>query len=84
MNPSAQNSTIVRASVDVRPLDRADAGAVVDVVFAGLSPHSRFMRFHSPVPRLPPLVRAQATRRTGSRKREGTRLDHHHLACPLL
>jgi RimJ/RimL family protein N-acetyltransferase len=59
MNPSAQNSTIVRASVDVRPLDRADAGAVVDVVFAGLSPHSRFMRFHSPVPRLPPPVRTR-------------------------
>jgi RimJ/RimL family protein N-acetyltransferase len=59
VNPFAQNSTIVRALVDVQPLERADAEAVVDTVFAGLSPHSRFMRFHSPVPRLPPSVRAR-------------------------
>jgi GNAT superfamily N-acetyltransferase len=61
---SAQNSTIVRAysfceHVDVEVLDRADAGAAVDTVFAGLSTHSRYLRFHSPIPRLPPSVRAR-------------------------
>jgi GNAT superfamily N-acetyltransferase len=68
---SSQISTIVRAfqscvredrdphAVVVRPLDRASAGAAVDAVFAGLSPHSRYLRFHSPVPRLAPAVRAR-------------------------
>lgn len=31
---------------------------MVDAVFAGLSPRSRLLRFHSPVPRLPAAVRA--------------------------
>ncbi|GAA1263388.1 hypothetical protein GCM10009609_28120 [Pseudonocardia aurantiaca] len=43
----------------VEPLDRANAGPAIDAVFAGLSPHSRYLRFHSPVPRLPPPVRAR-------------------------
>ncbi|GAA5137341.1 GNAT family N-acetyltransferase [Pseudonocardia adelaidensis] len=43
----------------VRPLDRARAGATVDAVFAGLSPRSRYLRFHSPVPHLPESVRAR-------------------------
>jgi GNAT superfamily N-acetyltransferase len=70
MVTSTQNSTIVRAldrvqsaTVDfpvvrLRPLDRQEAGHVVDAVFAQLSPQSRFLRFHSPVPRLPGPVRA--------------------------
>ncbi|MEJ3654631.1 N-acetyltransferase [Actinomycetes bacterium KLBMP 9759] len=32
---------------------REEAAHVVDAVFAGMSPQSRFMRFHSPVPRIP-------------------------------
>jgi GNAT superfamily N-acetyltransferase len=43
----------------VHPLDRAGAEAAVDAVFAGLSPRSRYLRFHSPVPRLPASVRAR-------------------------
>jgi GNAT superfamily N-acetyltransferase len=43
----------------VHPLDHAGAGAAVDAVFAGLSPRSRYLRFHSPVPRLPMSVRAR-------------------------
>jgi GNAT superfamily N-acetyltransferase len=63
MATSTLNSTIVRAAdgaplVWVRPLNRQEAGHVVDAVFAQLSPQSRFLRFHSPVPRLPGPVRA--------------------------
>ncbi|HEX6343946.1 GNAT family N-acetyltransferase [Umezawaea sp.] len=36
----------------VRALDRWSAPAAVDAVFAGLSDHSRYLRFHAPVPRL--------------------------------
>jgi GNAT superfamily N-acetyltransferase len=44
--------------VRVRPLHR-DEGAPLDAVFAGLSPESRYLRFHSPVHWLtPPLRRA--------------------------
>jgi GNAT superfamily N-acetyltransferase len=44
--------------VRVRPLHR-DEGAPLDAVFAGLSPESRYLRFHSPVDRLTtPLRRA--------------------------
>jgi GNAT superfamily N-acetyltransferase len=58
---SAENSTNVRPinQVEISPLDRADAGVVMDAVFAGLSPRSRYLRFHSPVPRLPSAVRAR-------------------------
>jgi RimJ/RimL family protein N-acetyltransferase len=52
MNPAPDGLTI-------RPLDRARAGATVDTIFAGLSPHSRYLRFHSPVPRLPAAVRTR-------------------------
>jgi GNAT superfamily N-acetyltransferase len=41
-----QKSTIVRTMVP------SEAEQVVDTVFAGLSPRSRYLRFHSPVPRL--------------------------------
>ena len=41
----------------VRPLDPEHAAGAVDAVFAGLSPQSRYLRFHSPVPRLPASVR---------------------------
>ena len=44
--------------ISLRPL-RRDEGAVLDAVFAGLSPRSRYLRFHSPVGDLgPPLRRA--------------------------
>jgi GNAT superfamily N-acetyltransferase len=51
----------------VHPLDRAGAEAVVDAVFAGLSPRSRYLRFHSPVPRLPASVRARLVDIDGAR-----------------
>lgn len=53
------NRTIVRTcrSAGVRELSRHDAGHAVDTVFAGLSPRSRYLRFHAPVPRLPAVVR---------------------------
>ena len=37
--------------ISVRPL-RRDEGALLDAVFACLSPRSRYLRFHSPVARL--------------------------------
>ena len=52
----------------VRPLDRATAGRAVDAVFAGLSPHSRYLRFHSPIPRLPAAVRARLVDVDGTRQ----------------
>jgi RimJ/RimL family protein N-acetyltransferase len=36
----------------VSTLDRLTAPAAVDAVFAGLSEHSRYLRFHAPMPRL--------------------------------
>ncbi|MGQ0573949.1 MAG: GNAT family N-acetyltransferase, partial [Pseudonocardia sp.] len=39
------------ARIVLRELRRDDA-AVLDTVFAGLSPDSRYLRFHAPVPRL--------------------------------
>jgi GNAT superfamily N-acetyltransferase len=57
---SPRNSTIVRTNrAVIRSLDQAGAPAAVDAVFAGLSPRSRYLRFHSPVPRLPAAVRAR-------------------------
>lgn len=41
----------------VRPLTH-DAGAVLDRVFADMSPRSRWLRYHSPMPRLPGSMRA--------------------------
>jgi GNAT superfamily N-acetyltransferase len=51
----------------VHPLDRTMAEAAVDAVFAGLSPHSRYLRFHSPIPRLPTSVRARLVDIDGTR-----------------
>ena len=42
--------------ISVRELTTAD-GDVLDAVFAGLSLHSRHMRFHSPIPQMTPAVR---------------------------
>lgn len=42
--------------VQIRPL-RRDEGALLDAVFAGLSPQSRYLRFHSPVHRMTASVR---------------------------
>lgn len=39
-------------STIVRTMTAGEAERVVDTVFAGLSPRSRFLRFHSPVPRM--------------------------------
>src|SRR3954465_14513091 len=36
----------------VHALDRWSAPAAVDAVFDGLSDHSRYLRFHAPMPRL--------------------------------
>lgn len=44
--------------IRLRPLRRTD-GDVLDAVFAGLSPRSRYLRFHSPIHGLgPPMRRA--------------------------
>ena len=42
--------------IHVRPL-RRDEAELLDTVFAGLSPQSRHLRFHSPIPRLTAPVR---------------------------
>jgi GNAT superfamily N-acetyltransferase len=73
---SPQNSTIVRTVTEsdtlpepvVRPLERTNAAIAVDAVFAGLSPRSRYLRFHSPVPRLTPAVRARLVDVDGRRR----------------
>jgi RimJ/RimL family protein N-acetyltransferase len=46
----------IHAHIYVRPLRRDEAG-VLDRVFAGLSPQSRHLRFHSPIIRLTAPVR---------------------------
>ena len=46
----------IHADIHVRPLRRDEAG-VLDRVFAGLSPQSRHLRFHSPIIRLTAPVR---------------------------
>lgn len=40
----------------LRPL-RRDEPDTLDILFAGLSPHSRYLRFHTPVPRLTAAAR---------------------------
>jgi GNAT superfamily N-acetyltransferase len=45
--------------VVVHPLTRADAARAVDTIFAALSPQSRYLRFHSPVPRLVSTLRTR-------------------------
>lgn len=56
----------------VTELNRDTAGEVVDAVFAGLSAQSRYLRFHSPTPRL-----------TGSARRVLTDVDgeRHAAVC---
>ena len=46
----------IHADIHVRPL-RRDEAEVLDRVFAGLSPQSRHLRFHSPIIRLTAPVR---------------------------
>jgi L-amino acid N-acyltransferase YncA len=46
-----------RPALRVRPLTSAD-GQTLDAVFDGLSEHSRYLRFHGPVPRLTARARA--------------------------
>ena len=52
----------------VRELHAAEAGHAVDTVFHGLSPHSRYLRFHAPVPRLTASMRRRLTDLNGYRK----------------
>lgn len=68
MLPAPRKETIVRSFFRVRPLGRAEAGAAVDAVFAGMSARSRFQRFHSPVPRLPATLRDRLVDLDGLRR----------------
>lgn len=52
----------------VRELHAAEAGHAVDTVFDGLSPRSRYLRFHAPVPRLTASMRRRLTDLDGLRK----------------
>jgi GNAT superfamily N-acetyltransferase len=56
------------ARLTVRPLDRAEATHAVDTIFAGLSARSRYLRFHSPVPRLVGSLRDQLVDLDGRRR----------------
>ncbi|PRY42309.1 GNAT family N-acetyltransferase [Umezawaea tangerina] len=51
----------------VHALDRWSAPAAVDAVFEGLSDHSRYLRFHSPMPRLTKAFRDRLTDLDGHR-----------------
>lgn len=65
------NKTIVRTFtevVNIRPVCPAEALGIVDAVFAGLSPRSRYLRFHSPVPRLSAHLRARLADLDGHRR----------------
>jgi GNAT superfamily N-acetyltransferase len=69
--PDTHQETIVRAfdaSVAIRPLTRSEAPAALDAVFAGLSARARFLRFHSPLPRLSPQLRASLADLDGHRR----------------
>ncbi|WP_447003469.1 GNAT family N-acetyltransferase [Saccharothrix isguenensis] len=52
----------------VRELHAAEAGDAVDTVFHGLSPQSRYLRFHAPMPRLSATMRRHLTDLDGRRK----------------
>ncbi|WP_158851982.1 GNAT family N-acetyltransferase [Saccharothrix deserti] len=52
----------------VRELHAAEAGDAVDAVFHGLSPQSRYLRFHAPVPRLTASMRHRLTDLDGRRR----------------
>jgi GNAT superfamily N-acetyltransferase len=60
---TARTSTPVR----IRPL-RAGEDGPVDAVFDGLSPHSRYLRFHAGLPRLTAALRASLVAVDGSRR----------------
>lgn len=67
---SANNKTIVRTFTTlttIRPLTAAAAPGIVDAVFGALSPRSRYLRFHSPVPRLTAPLRAHLADLDGHR-----------------
>lgn len=62
----------------VHQLDARDAGHAVDTVFNALSPQSRYLRFHSPAPRLTAGVRAQLVDLDGHRRTAVVAV----VACP--
>lgn len=67
----ADEKTIVRTLLGpahLQPLPAAQAPAAVDAVFAGLSARSRYLRFHSPVPRLSHSLRRSLTDLDGQRR----------------
>jgi len=55
-------------STIVRFVERCESDLVVDTVFAGLSPRSRFLRFHSPVRALTPALRRALVPIDGERR----------------
>jgi GNAT superfamily N-acetyltransferase len=59
----AQKSTIVRSCVEplvhIRTVPPGGAERIIDAVFNGLSPRSRYLRYHAPLPRLSEAVRRQ-------------------------
>ncbi|WP_181782259.1 GNAT family N-acetyltransferase [Pseudonocardia pini] len=59
-SPTTGHDTAVRSLVHVRELG-PDEGDVVDAVFAGLSPHSRYLRFQFPYAELPASTRRSLT-----------------------
>lgn len=71
MLTSPEKSTIVRVSlpaVRLRPVPPGAAGPIVDAVFGGLSARSRYLRFHSPIPRLGAPLRRHLTDLDGRRR----------------
>lgn len=56
IDPPLRGSDACGPLVTIRPLTRADTGAI-EAVFAGLSPRSRFLRYHCPTPRLTGTLR---------------------------
>jgi GNAT superfamily N-acetyltransferase len=58
-----RKSTIVRTPVEpvihLRTLPPGTAERILDAVFAGLSPRSRYLRYHAPLPRLTEALRRQ-------------------------
>jgi RimJ/RimL family protein N-acetyltransferase len=52
----------------VRELHASEAGHAVDTVFHGLSPRSRYLLFHAPVPRLTASMRRRLIDLDGDRK----------------
>lgn len=61
----------------VRELHRAEAADIVATVFRGLSPQSRYLRFHAPVPRLTAAVHRRLADLDG-RRRAALVAECHH------